>query len=90
MQPDEMGRYRDLKDKIKKHKEEESIRTPIRSHRSPENNEMHKSNIKTPDDKLRKPMMNRKVTYAPLPNLNSSDGNSMMLPPLQSHITSPP
>lgn len=95
MSPDELGRYRDLKDKIKKHKEDEqktnqSMRTPIRSNHSPDIAEMQKSNIKTPDDKLKKQMTNRKVTYAPLPNLNSSDGNSMILPTMQNQITSPP
>jgi len=56
------------------------MRTPIRSNRSPDVTDINqKSSIKTPDDKLKKPM-NRKVTYAPLPHQMTQDAGSLMLP----------
>jgi len=82
MTPEELARYRELKDKIKKHKDDEAQANaamhtpPHRENRSPINEQ--KSIIKTPDDNLRKPT--RKVTYAPLPETMQE---SMILPQLQ-------
>ena len=81
MSPEELARFQDLKNKIKRAKGQDGMSTPQRSFLSPEmdtsNMANQKSIIKTPDDKSKR--LTRKVTYAPLPpQPNPSD--SMMLP----------
>lgn len=76
MSPEQLQKYRDLKDKIKKFKDEEERKNrPV----TPPPKIEEEEESKTP----RK--MKKQVTYAPLPRQDSTQ-----LPQMVSHFTSPP
>lgn len=64
MSPAEMARYKELKDKIKKYKDEEEKNNQLRTPPQKVQASPEKSNMRTPDDVK----MKKVVTYAPLPH----------------------